>query len=413
MEQLLQLLRRDIDQNSQGLLFAQLALSRCMYLVSELMSIERKAPEAAMALDRSIVETALVGSYLALEADEDTAIRMMKGMHTYARRLRQRFLSSAPIGALALMPEVPLIAKAMASEVEAVRKQRDLYSMCVKLDQHPPFSDGALATLLYEESYAVLSNHVVHPTVLSLSRHRSGPHLPWTPMPGPWDVLFNTTGRALKHAVRPSSLEVKGAGHVASASMIALGAALARGLGEPSELLDRGAQDVRGIDGYWWSGSPARMNAALDLARMADLPTRTALNAVGFLVRVLAASDAFQSLCSDDQLICASEVIDRVRAQQRHLSRLPLARASSRPRGHAQTSTVCAAGAASNSQALLAALALVYAGQWPDSPEAVQDRLEAFDRAMPHREDLALTPCGGHLVREDVHHGKTASGVHS
>jgi len=26
---------------------------------------------------------------------------------------------------------------------------------------------------------------------------------------------------------------------------------------------------------------------------------------------------------------------------------------------------------------------------------------------------LALTPCGGHLVREDVHHGKTASGVRS
>ena len=27
--------------------------------------------------------------------------------------------------------------------------------------------------------------------------------------------------------------------------------------------------------------------------------------------------------------------------------------------------------------------------------------------------DLALTPFGGHLVSEDVHHGKTASGVHS
>jgi len=27
--------------------------------------------------------------------------------------------------------------------------------------------------------------------------------------------------------------------------------------------------------------------------------------------------------------------------------------------------------------------------------------------------DLALTPDGGHLVREDLHHGKTASGVHS
>ena len=26
---------------------------------------------------------------------------------------------------------------------------------------------------------------------------------------------------------------------------------------------------------------------------------------------------------------------------------------------------------------------------------------------------LALTPFGGHLVSEDVHHGKTASGVHS
>ena len=27
--------------------------------------------------------------------------------------------------------------------------------------------------------------------------------------------------------------------------------------------------------------------------------------------------------------------------------------------------------------------------------------------------DVALTPSGGHLVREAVHHGKTTSGVHS
>lgn len=379
------LLRERLEDSAPGLQVAQLALSRCFYLTSELVLIERRAPEAAMAVSRSIVETALVGSYLALEPEPEAADRMLKSLAVYARRLRERFLAGEPVGALELMPEMPLLSQAMAPELETVQKGLDLYSLCKRLDRHPPFSDGDLASLLYEESYAVLSNHVVHPTIYALSRHSVGDEFPCLPRWAHWDQHLGLGARMRRRAVRPSRLDARGARHIAIAATVSLVAALSRGMGEPSAVWDLGAQDIRGVDGYWWSGSPARMIAASELGRMADLPTHASLNVAGYMVRVIAAADAFQELADHEQLVCASELIDSVRDWQRKVSSLPLAGSGSRPRGGPQTLDLCTNGARSTSQGLLAALALVYAGQWPDNPHEVERRLNDFDQKIPHK----------------------------
>src|SRR5687768_3842875 len=56
---------------------AQLALRRCLYLTRELGLVHRCAPEAAVMVARSIIETALVGSYLTIQG-AGGAERLMK-----------------------------------------------------------------------------------------------------------------------------------------------------------------------------------------------------------------------------------------------------------------------------------------------------------------------------------------------
>lgn len=378
------LLVSEMDEARPGLQLAQLSLVRCLYLQSELMAIEKKAPEATMALARMCVETALIGSYLALSNESDLADRMMKGLGTYARRLQRRFKEGRPLSGLDLLPEVPLISNAIAPRLQDVVKSHDLFSICRELDKHLPFSEGNLATLLYEETYAVLSNHVVHPTVLTLARHTGGNALvPFAPV-----VPLRVRRAALAAGLRPSPLDARGAGWSATAAIVALSAAFARGIGQPSEEWDHGAQEIRGIDGYWWSGSPARMIGARELARMADLPALSSLNTAGFMVSVAAISDPFQDLSPDEQLVCASEIFDLVRTWWQKMTFLRVTAPQAMPNGGMQTPQICTGNASDSTQASLAALALVYAGAWPDDADQVRARIESFDMSAPHREGV-------------------------
>lgn len=378
------LLVSEIDEARPGLQLAQLSLVRCFYLQSELTAIEKKAPEATMALARMCVETALIGSYLALSNESDLADRMMKGLGTYARRLQRRFKEGRPLSGLDLLPDIPLISNAIAPRLQDVVKSHDLFSICRELDKHLPFSEGNLATLLYEETYTVLSNHVVHPTVLTLSRHSGGGALaPFVPAASPL-----VRRAAMIAGLRPSPLDARGASWSATAATVALSAAFARGIGQPSEEWDRGAQEIRGIDGYWWSGSPARMIGARELARMADLPALSALNTAGFMVRVAAVSDPFQGLSPNEQFVCASEIFDLVRTWWQKMTFLRVAAPHALPNGGTQTPQICTGAAGDSTQASLAALALVYAGAWPDDPDQVRARIEEFDLSAPHRQGV-------------------------
>jgi hypothetical protein len=88
-------LRRD-----DALEFAQLALRRCTYLLLEMYAIERRAPEACALVARSVVETALIGSYLAVTPDASS--RLVKKQAKHSRRLRDRLLAGDNDAVLAL-----------------------------------------------------------------------------------------------------------------------------------------------------------------------------------------------------------------------------------------------------------------------------------------------------------------------
>lgn len=382
-----ELLTEDIDETRPDLQLAQLSLARCHYLQTEFTAIEKKAPEAATAVARMCVETALVGSYLALSDDGDIADRMTKGLETYARRLQTRFKEGQSLAGIDLLPDIPIISDALAPRLQDVRKGRSLYSICEELDRHMPFADGKLAMLLYEETYTVLSNHVVHPTILTLSRHSAGSVLARFSSEAP---LLLSLAEAQANS-RPSRLDVRGAGWTASAATVALTAALARGLGRPSDEWDRGAQDIGAIDGYIWSGSPARMIGAHELARMADLPSLTALNTAGLLISATGATEPFQDLATEEKLVCASEIFDMVRAWWQKLGRLPMISPTSVPVGGPQTEDICTGAASSSVQASLAAVGLVYAGALHGRPVQLDTILDTFDQTAPHRTGVLST----------------------
>src|SRR6266851_1410830 len=152
---------------------AQLALRRSLHLVSEMARITDVAPEAAAMAGRSVVEQALVGSYLALyRAPGGGVAGLLKRQRGYAGKLREHFLKGDMVGALALLPKVSFVAAPLSSDLGSVTGAPDLRNICSLLDEKEPFKSGNLATLIYYEAYAVLSNLVVHATPQALERHR-------------------------------------------------------------------------------------------------------------------------------------------------------------------------------------------------------------------------------------------------
>jgi hypothetical protein len=398
-----ELMSTSIPDTEPGLQLAQLSLIRCRYLIGELSLLEprtrlhlakeiglihTRTPEAYCMLSRSIVETALVGSYLAIEQG-DYVDQMMKTLQGSAKRMRDRFLSGDHTAALRLLSDLKFISEPLNPALDGTRKALDIKSLCERLDKVEPFSNGGYASRLYDETYSLLSNHVVHPTPFSLRRHqrlafdrpptrlwtRMGRRPSWTRMRGP-------TLRPRTMSPPPAPVEEIGAGWAAGAATVALAASLARGLGKPNSELDAGLSDIEALDGYFWSGSPAGMMAAAQLAELVGLPSTSALNHFGFLIRMFAATDIFRTLSYPEQLIATSEVIDRMRD---HPSIFKFILSKGRPLKSAQCTPEIAAGsAATHPQSLTAALALVYAAAWPDSPNAIQSRLEDMDRLAPH-----------------------------
>lgn len=389
------LISTSIPESAPGLQLAQLSLIRCGYLIGELSLLEphtsfrlarkidlvhTRTPEAFCMLSRTIVETALVGSYLAIDQG-DYANQMMKTLQGSAKRLRDRFLAGNHIAALRLLSDLRFISEPLDPSLDATRRALDIKSLCEKLDKVEPFSRAGYASRLYDETYSVLSNHVVHPTPFSLRRHQRlafdrPPEQFWARVTGRKKLRPRTV------ISPPAPIEEIGAGWAAVAATVALAASLARGLGQPNPELDAGLSDIAALDGYLWSGSPAGMIAVAQLAELVELPSTSALNHFGFLIRVFAATDIFRKFSPAQQLVATSEVLDRIRD---HPSVLAFLRHKGlQSQSPERTSEIAAGSAASHPQSLIAALALVYAAVWPDSPDDIQSRLESIDLSGPH-----------------------------
>ncbi len=85
-------------------------------------------------LSRTIVETALVGSYLGIDQG-DYANQMMKTLQGSAKRLRDRFLAGNHIAALRLLSDLRFISEPLDPSLDATRRALDIKSLCEKLDK--------------------------------------------------------------------------------------------------------------------------------------------------------------------------------------------------------------------------------------------------------------------------------------
>jgi hypothetical protein len=362
---------------------AQLALRRCLHLSSEMARIVDVAPDAAAITGRSVVEHALIGSYLALyRAAGGGAAGLMKKQRGHASGLRDYFLKGDMLGALSLLPEISFVSAPLSPTLDAVTGMPNFHQICFLLDEKEPFVRGKLATMLYYETCAPLSNLLIHPTPHSLERHRQSHLVIRRRNPNFFGPSTAFSDNTLQYAILPA--------------MGGLCSCLARALRMPTDYYDMWLREAGSVDGYEWSGSIARTVAVGGLVELVGLPNVHALNAAGLATRMLATADIMMNANSDDQLLAASEIIDRARAKTRWPAhpglRLIASMALIRPRSSQSidnTKAIATGHAAGHPQALLAALALVYAGLWPDEPSIVSARLDAFDREAPH-ESTAL-----------------------
>lgn len=371
-----------IPPHDDALRLAQLALRRCQYLTTEMGRIDRSAPEASAMTARSMIETALVGSYLALTSP-DAADRLMKKQAGPARRLRSRFLQGDLLGALGLLPDVEFIAAPLDPGLASVKAAPDLAAITTWLDQHPPFAPNDIATLLYEESYGLLSNQVAHPSPQVLERHRDigkrRGHLTLNPYRLALGLYWNPARFQPTPLVPDATLY-----HAALSAMAGLCACMARRLGQDPSLFDAAALEAVSVDGYGWSGSPARQAAGGELVRTIGLSRRRA-DLAGSAMGALTAGDAFRSTTESDQLVAASELLDWARTPALiGAAFAPNAWVRQRLRSWGRGADQTAAALASNSpneepQFLLAGLLLVFAGMWPSDTTHFEDTM---DRAI-------------------------------
>ena len=354
---------------------ARLALRRSLYLIGEMQRTERSSPEASAMLARSVVETALTGSFLALHRG-DAAQRLIKKQSRPAKRIRDRFLRGDTLAALALLPEVSYLTGPLSSDLGTVKEAPDLASISAWLDSHPPFNRGSLATLLYEETYTPLSNFVEHPTPNALSRYAKtrllGFRLPRLYAPAP-------------------AFSSKTLMYVALPSVGALASTLSAALGRNHNHFDDWALEAVSVDGYMWTASPVRSLAVRGLGEMAGLDRTWKLNLVGYAVRLLAVSDEMRNATEAMQFVAAVEVIDRARRPIRLAGTFLLGPHSEFRRrittlhqteDHAP-GLITDDTITEDPQGLLAALALAYAGLWPDESARVETILDRLKTDRP------------------------------
>jgi hypothetical protein len=357
MRQLRNLANTDVSRMPEDLLLAQLALRRCLYMLREMISIERRAPEACSLTARSIIETALVGAYLAL--NEDVADRLLKKQASFSRRLRGRILAGDTTGILAVMAAANFLSDPLDDRLDEVAAAPSFAQIATWLDQRPPFSSTRLASHLYDEAYSFLSNYVEHPTPMSLARHQGVRR-------------HRLSSRRFRPASPVAALTLT---HTAMPAVAALASCIASRLGKDPTQLDRMASEAISADGHWWSGSPLRSAAATALFASAGL-TRPRADTVGFAMRMLAHRDALRNAPDTEQLVTALEAVEAARSIA---ALLQMFRWKPIP-SHVDLGRwrrVSGEDLVEDPASVVAALLLSYAGLWPADSEGLRLRLAA------------------------------------
>lgn len=345
----------EIRTSDEGLRLAQLALRRSYYLMAEGLRIERTAPEAAALAARSAIETALVGAYVALTPD--VAERFQKKQAKNSRRARAHILSTNRDEVVDVLADVGFLSAPLANTLDNFRAAPDFAQMAVELDQHEPFAASGLATYLYNEVYAFLSNFVEHPTPLSLTRHA---------------VVVPVWRRHIQRAARyrpaepvhPAALT-----HAVAPAVAALASVIARKLHRPYALFDEWTRDAQFADGFTWSGSPLRHATVSATFATAGLTMHRA-NAVGWAAVSVGMLDNFREAAAPDQLLAALEML-AAGGSWRSLNALLLGRpipVRDLPVPDAPDDQIAA-----HPRVIVAALLLAYAGVWPQKPVVLRD----------------------------------------
>lgn len=357
-------LERARDDDNDALAMARLALRRSRHLTHELERSLSRRPEASALLARAIIETTLVGSYLALRSG-DSADRLLKRQAGPARRLRERFLEGDLTAGLSLLPDLEFVSAPLAPDLTDTSKGPDLASISAWLDRHPPFHAHRLATLLYDEAYVVLSGFSAHPTPQALARynHASG-----------WMAAVAKKPKRLL----PRSTYV----HVCYPAVGALAGSIARAEGQAHPIFDEWAAEAATVDGYLWTSSPARHIAVSQLARAWRL-NQPRLNLAGFLLRVVGLTDTAKALTPEEQILLACDVFTRARRPWTLLAAFlggpKLQRAARRTVDFVPDPPL---SGSNDPRVLIAALGLVYASIWPDDPEVVASMLDVLDERV-------------------------------
>lgn len=354
-----------------GVGLAQLALRRCNYMLGEMLAIERRAPEASSLVARSVIETALIGAYLAL--NPHFGDRFFKKQASFSRRLRNRLLAGDMEGVLTVLADVDFLADPLKPHLEPVPAAPSFAQIASWLDHHPPFSRQGLATHLYDEAYSFLSNYVEHPTPMSLGRHQNVRR-------------HRLTSRRFRPSAPVAPLTLT---HTAVPAVAALASCLASVQGRSTDLVDRAASEALSADGHWWSGSPLRRAAAVSLFTSAGL-TRTRADVIGFAVRILAHNDAMRNSSDAEQLVTTLEAVETAKSTAAMVQMFRSRPAPSWVDTDAWR-RVPAGGLVDDPGGVVAALLLAYSGLWPSEPASLDRRLAGAASAAIRVPPNALT----------------------
>jgi hypothetical protein len=350
-------LRSMAERDTHGdpsLELGQLALRRCLYLLREMLKIEKRAPEGCALVARCIIEHALVGAYLVLTPD--VGGRFVKKQAKHSRRLRNRILSGDGSQVLDLLAESEFIRAPLATELNELKAAPDFAQIASQLDTHAPFNSTGLATLLYDEAYSFLSNYVEHPTPLSLGRHG---RVNW----------FRQGWRryAPQEGVHPLTLT-----HTAMPAIAALASCLARRQGVDHSSFDEWAADAAFADGYAWAGSPLRYASVTATLHAAGLSRRRA-DALGSVLRTVAIGDEMRSSTPAEQLVAVLEALEAAGSWRSLLQMVQSGKVPTRVAAIDLSDS--ASEVSSQANVAIAALYLAYTGLWPTDPTSLKSTL--------------------------------------
>jgi hypothetical protein len=247
--------------------------------------------ESALLALRSLVDTALVGSWLAIHGDSAEG-RFVK------RQVRESDRLLAWVDPEGLRGRVDLFAAEAARLQEVINRadenagMPDLFQIAQAVERELPGEASEAATDLYAEIYSPLSNLVAHTSSASLSRYVS---------------MDTKRLRTDPFPVAVTAGVLRGAG----ASVALLSGFVAREAKKPADDFLRKAREL--IEPRFWPTTPLHYLVATAIATRVGLPTARWLDSYGIRVRAKMKRPRRRTASARDQLAEALRTSDFTR----------------------------------------------------------------------------------------------------